>query len=124
MTALGVPVRRLSVVRGTLAAALFLCGCATPHVHPHADLFQRPEFAFLREGSTTRADACLQLGSPVRSYEGERILAWSLARQPDGSFRPALPQVTSGQEISWTASLVLVFGADGRLVRGSLVVVE
>lgn len=108
-----------------LASTLLCVGCATPAVHAHPEaLRERREFGFLREGSTTRAEACLRLGPPAGSYEGERVLAWPLVRGADGSFAPTHPHVSLGQRISWDASLVLVFGEDGVLARGSLVVAE
>jgi hypothetical protein len=116
---------RLAAARRTLASTLLCVGCATPVVHEHPEaLRERGELAFLREGSTTRAEACLRLGPPTGAYERERILAWALVRRADGTFAPTRAERSRQGRIAWQASLVLVFAEDGVLARGSLVVAE
>jgi len=116
---------RLRAILPALAAALLCAGCATPVVReqPQA-LRERGELGFLREGSTTRAEACLRLGPPAAAFESERILTWPLVRRADGSFAPTHSERSAQGRITWRASLVLVFAKDGVLERGSLVVSE
>ena len=115
----------LAAALRALALTLLSVGCATPVVRAHPEaLRERGELAFLREGATTRAEACLRLGPPTGAYERERILTWALVRRADGSFAPTRAERSGQGRIAWHASLVLVFAEDGVLARGSLVVAE
>lgn len=116
-------------LRGLLGLAL-LAGCAPPQLRQAAPAELRQEWlAFLCDGKTTREEVLLRLGTPSAHLEGERILTYAYSRNGEGAWAPAgriwgraqkLP-VYSDPRVS---SLVLVFAADGRLVRHGLVVPE
>lgn len=111
------------------AGLLALVGC-TPPLLRRADMgeIHTGKLAFLVEGTTTREDVLLHLGTPNAHFEGERVLTYAFWRAPSGEWiRDARSAGARGEAPEYhrlhggTHSLVLVFGADGRLLRHSLV---
>lgn len=119
-----------SLPLGPLLGLALLAGCAPPQLRPAAPAELQVEWlAFLGDGRTTREEVLLRLGTPTAHFEGERILTYAFSRNAAGAWGPAARTwdraqkrpVYSSQPIR---SLVLVFAADGRLARHSLVVSE
>jgi hypothetical protein len=79
-------------------------------------------------GKTTREEVLLQLGTPAAHFEGERILTYAYVKGSGdawvrvGRYWNREKQAFEYLGRSGNCNLVLVFGADGRLVRHSLVV--
>lgn len=76
---------------------------------------------FIVDGSTSKDDAYLHLGTPSASFEAGRILAYRLERNDSGYYVVA-PSPSS--LVVPRYSLILVFGEDGKLRRHSLVEVH
>ncbi len=98
--------------------------CVSPSVRQEkARAFETGLLGPIEDGRTTRQEVLLRLGSPSSAFEGGRILTYDFVVDLDGEWRRA----GSGRASDWayphprTASLVLVFGPDDRLVRHSLV---
>lgn len=113
---------------GPLLGLVLLAGC-TPPVLRQAEPaeIQVAWLAFLSDGKTTREEVLLRLGTPSAQLEGERILTYAFSRNAAGAWRPAARSWGRAQRApifsdGRISSLVLVFAADGRLVRHSLVV--
>ena len=111
-----------------LLGLVLLAGC-TPPVLRQAEPaeLQVAWFAFLDDGRTTREEVLLRLGTPSAQLEGERVLTYAFSRNAAGAWGPAARSWGRAQQAPIHAerhiqSLVLVFAADGRLVRHSLVV--
>jgi hypothetical protein len=116
-------------LRCLLGLAL-LAGCTPPQLRPAepAEL-QQEWLALLCDGKTTREEVLLRLGTPSAHIEGERILTYAFSRSTAGAWGPAGRRWGRAQKLPVysdprVSSLVLVFAADGRLVRHSLVVPE
>ena len=95
-------------------------------LHGH---IQTASVAFLSDGKTTREEVLLRLGTPSAHLEGERVLTYAFSRNAAGAWGPAGRRWGHAQKMPVfsdhpISSLVLVFAADGRLVRHSLVVSE
>ena len=92
-------------------ALLLVTGCATA-----PPLGQRDLLSFVTDGATTKSEIYLRLGPPGREFEGGRIAAWRVA---EGGY-----YVVASSTDNWRGSrheLVVVFGADSRVERHSLV---
>ena len=107
----------------SLALALGLA-CVDPSASlEKARTFEARLLEPVQDGRTTRQEVLLRLGTPSSTFEGGRILTYDFLADPDGEWR----RVGSSGANDWayphprTASLVLVFGPDDRLVRHSLV---
>jgi hypothetical protein len=102
-------------------------GCSKPHVMPSADMgmINKSELAFLRVGETKREEVVFRLGIPVARFEGDRILIYQVKFEENGTVRLYAPRLLGAvglQDWEWeTFSLVCVFGADGVLLKLSLV---
>lgn len=89
-----------------------LAGCASS---PPAG--QKDWLAFLDPGVTTRQVVTARLGAPDAAYEGGRIVAYWIAADEGGYYKPR-----QGSPPQY--SLVLVFRRDDALDRHSLVKVR
>jgi len=124
--------RRLAL---TLAAA-FALACTGPEVvvaDPEPML--RDRLQFLQDGRTTREEVLHALDRPYSQFDRGRILVYVFRFDSEGRWILAVPpqrEVSIGDSSSWwkvgrpeldpgVCSLVLVFQADGRLERHSLV---
>jgi hypothetical protein len=95
------------------AALLLVAGCATA-----PPVGQRDLLAFVTDGVTAKSEIYLRLGPPGREFEGGRIGTWRVAEDEGGYYL-----VASSTE-GWRGSrheFVVVFGANGRVERHSLV---
>ncbi len=111
-----------------LGLTLLLVACTPPLLRQAepAEL-QVAWLAFLSDGKTTREEVLFRLGTPSAHLEGERILTYAFSRNTGGAWRLAGRNWNRAQQAPVFTeypirSLVLVFAADGRLVRHSLVV--
>lgn len=95
------------------AALLLITGCATAPPVGQPDLL-----AFVTDGVTPKSEIFLRLGPPGREFEGGRIATWRVANDEGGYY-----VVASSTEASRGSrhELVVVFGANGRVERHSLV---
>lgn len=101
-----------------LLASVVLGGCVTPIPGARQDLLR-----FLETGRTSREEVLMQLGQPSGSFEQERILTYRIGQDDKQGFYLVTPKALQ----PWQAvrfSLVLVFDADGRLQKQSLVRVQ
>lgn len=103
----------------SLAAVAMISGCSYNTVLDMETVGR--EFPFLRQGQTKREEVRARLGSPVASYELDRILVYSMIESSS----------STGFEIGYARGyatplyhLVLVFGSDGALERHGLVRVQ
>jgi len=102
----------------------FEIGCVDPSVRQEkARAFEAKLLEPIQDGRTTRQEVLLQLGTPSSTFEGGRILTYDFAVNLDGEWHRVGNSLVSEWAIPHprTASLVLVFGPDGHLVRHSLV---
>lgn len=112
------------------AGLLALVACAPPLLRlADPGEIHTGRLAFLVEGTTTREDVLLHLGTPNAHFEGERILTYAFRQAPSGEWiRDARSAGGRGEPPEYHRlnggihSLVLVFGTDGRLLRHSLVI--
>lgn len=120
----------LSLPLGPCLGLALLVGCAPPQLRQAAPAEIQAEWlAFLSDGKTTREEVLLRLGTPSAQLEGERILTYAFARSAVGARNSVGRRWGQAQKMPvftdpHIGSLVLVFAADGRLVRHSLVVSE
>jgi outer membrane protein assembly factor BamE (lipoprotein component of BamABCDE complex) len=111
-----------------LAMAL-LQGCTPPLLRQAEPAeIHTGTLAFLA-GETNREEVLLRLGTPSAHFEGARILSYAYVRTSGGAWvRVDRYLDRDGQKFEYLGkhicNLVLVFAADGRLVRHSLVVSE
>lgn len=123
--------------RGLLLAIALLVGCTPPVLRQAAPAeIHQDRLAFLADGKTTREEVLLRLGTPGAHFEGERILTYAFRRSSTGGWLREGRSWTVEQTVARhenlvpvyrsyrVGNLVLVFGADGRLARHSLVVQE
>ncbi|MFN7958979.1 MAG: hypothetical protein U0P46_11755 [Holophagaceae bacterium] len=99
-------------------------GCIDPAlVQEKTRAFEAGLLEFIQEGRTTRQEILLRLGAPSAAFEGGRILTYDFVMEPSGEWRRVGATGVSGWSTAWprTASLVLVFGPEDRLVRQNLV---
>ena len=92
-------------------APLLLAGCEAPR--GRAGLID-----FLTDGQTRRDDVLLRLGAPAASYEGERVLIYSL--DEDGNWFIVPPGGAQRGLLVQIVDLTLIFDADGILRRHGL----
>lgn len=98
--------------------ALGLSGCSTPIPGATPELL-----SFLQTGQTTREQVLLKLGQPSAAFEQERILTYRIGEDPrQGRYVVSPKAALPWQQVRY--SLVLVFDAQGRLEKQSLVTVE
>lgn len=98
--------------------------CVSPAaMQEKARTFEAGLLGPLRDGQTTRQELLLRLGTPSSAFEGGRILTYDFVVDPAGEWHRAGADATSEWAFSHprTASLVLVFAPDDRLLRHSLV---
>ena len=116
--------------RGLLLSLVLLAGCTPPLLRQARPAELRAEWlAFLVDGKTTREEVLLRLGTPSAHFEGERVLTYAFSRRPAGARTREgrsldLEQRVPVFRVYRMENLVLVFAADGSLVRHSLVVSE
>ena len=80
-------------------------------------------FDFLQDGVTTRDAVMLRLGQPSATFQDERILTYRIGEIADKGYFVEVPSATQQwQHVRY--SLVLVFGADDKLQKHSLVSVQ
>ena len=98
--------------------------CVSPRpMQEKALAFEAGLLGSIQDGKTTRQEVLLRLGTPSSAFEGGRILTYYFVADPGGEWRRS----GSSRANDWihphprTASLVLVFGPDDRLVRHRLV---
>jgi outer membrane protein assembly factor BamE (lipoprotein component of BamABCDE complex) len=101
---------------GLVALAVTLTACASgPQSVGTRDLLD-----VVKPGAP-RAELVLTLGPPFATFEGERIMAWPIGQDTGGYFvgnRHDNPYAFTRHE------LVVVFDADGKVVKHSLVEVH
>ncbi|NWJ40932.1 MAG: hypothetical protein HXX12_08165 [Geothrix sp.] len=120
------PLRR----RGLLLSLVLLAGCTPPLLRQAQPAELRAEWlAFLVDGRTTREEVLLRLGTPSAHLEGERILTYAFSRRASGARTREGRSLDREQKVPvfrahGMENLVLVFAADGSLIRHSLVVSE
>lgn len=117
------------LIHGLVLGMAVLVGCAPPLLRQAAPAeIHTGRLTFLTDGQTTREEVLLALGTPNGHFEGDRILTYALIKTASGEWwtlggrnpdRVKNQFVYEGRSI---CSLVLIFGADGRLTRHSLVV--
>jgi hypothetical protein len=111
---------RLVSVPRTLGLLLLVSACATSRPEPQSE-----SLTFLVDGTTTREEVVLRPGIPAASFEGARILVYSLARNRKKGFAPTPGDGsgagTSGDSADEYYSLVLVFDAQQMLRRHNLI---
>src|SRR4051794_40217418 len=106
-----------------IAVCFATIGC-TPVVK-NQDLESGP-LKYVQDGQISREQLVLKLGVPANQIEGDRILTYRIAYNPDTrEIRPIAPSFLRADPTlaQWFAdfSLVLVFNASGMLERHSLV---
>ncbi len=109
----------LRAVAVALLVAVLVTSCATNRYPPgDATLL-----SFLTDGTTTRDDAMLRLGQPSATFQSEHILTYRLGYHEESGYFVETPSTIS----QWNYvrySLVLVFDANGTLLKHSLVTVQ
>jgi hypothetical protein len=111
-----------------VATGLSVC-CVKPEVQPAPlDTLTTGTLGFLKAGVTTREEILLKFGAPSAHFEGDRILTYQFQCNPEGQWVLRSPhQALASPFLSWargSCNLVLVFEADGRLLRHNLVVAD
>jgi hypothetical protein len=107
--------RRVKALAGLVTLiAVLLASCGTS-VEGRKDLLD-----FIVDGSTTKEDVYLRLGTPSRTLENERILAYRINHNDSGYYVVA----SSSRLVDTPYSLILAFGDGGILHRHSLVEVQ
>lgn len=100
-----------------IVAALTSCATGSPPVG-RRDLLES-----VKTGAP-RTEVMLKLGPPFVTFEGERIMTWSIGEDPGGYFVGA-SGYSPGTPHSFTRyELVVVFDAEGKVVKHSLVEVH
>jgi outer membrane protein assembly factor BamE (lipoprotein component of BamABCDE complex) len=116
---------RVRLAFGSLLGLALLLGCVPPVVPPEPQRLQQGLLAFLADGRTTREEVLLKLGTPLATFEGDRLWTYDFSWHPDGEWRRVGVTVQSPWHYGFrpgACSLVLVFNAQGVVVRHSLVV--
>ena len=102
---------------GVVVSALAACASDQPPVG-------RQDLLDVVKPGTARAEIVLRLGPPFATFEGDRIMAWSIGADAGGYL------VSGGRHGSGAPSpfarydLVIVFDGDGRVEKHSLVEVH
>ena len=103
----------------TLAGVALISGCS--YNAPLDREAVSRGFPFLRPSQTQRAEIKTRLGTPIASYESDRILIYSVIESSSpGPFELGYAR----GHMTPLYHLVLVFGSDGALERHSLVRVQ
>jgi hypothetical protein len=109
------------LVRGWTSAAILVALTACMSTPPPAG---RRDLLDVVKPGAPRAEIVLSLGPPFATFEGERIMAWSIGEDAGGYLvssttrSPGVPRAFARHE------LVVVFDGDGRVVKHSLVEVH
>jgi hypothetical protein len=107
---------------------LLLFGCANQTPPAKVTEIEQHHLAFVRDGSTTREQALLQLGIPSGQFEGERIMSWRL--RYDGKALHPVAAERAWEDPRYTVwngptyNLVLVFDLSTTLQRHSFIEVR
>lgn len=109
----GRPSMRRRVRRLAVATLLLFPGCAT--VTPSSS---RTWLTFLEDGRTTRETIVHQLGAPLGTYDGERILSYTLGGDKDEGYIVVNASIASPDT---KYNLVLVFDEHDVLARHALI---
>lgn len=111
-----------------LLAAILLVACVEPVAIPEAvQALQEGPLRSIESGRSTRQELLLKFGTPTSSFEEGRILTYDFYLD---RLKREWRAVGGAGNSDWmypgvrTASLVLVFGGEGILVRHNLVVHE
>ncbi len=108
-----------SHVWGSIAIVVALAGCASgPPPAGRRDLL-----AFVQPG-TPRTEVVLKLGPPFATFEGERIMAWSIGEDAGGYLVSGARHGAGAGRPFARYELVVVFDAEGRAVKHNLVEVH
>jgi hypothetical protein len=100
-----------------IVAALTACA-TTPPPAGRRDLLD------VVQAGAPRAEIVLRLGPPFATFEGERIMAWSIGEDAGGYLVSSTTRAPGGSRPFARHELVVVFDADGRVVKHSLVEVH
>ena len=71
----------------------------------------------------SRTEVALRLGAPFATFEGERIMAWSIGHDAGGYF-VGVGHAGPGRAPFLRYELVIVFDTDGKVAKHSLVEVH
>lgn len=99
-------------------------GCLDPAViQERQRAFEAGVLEGIQDGRTTRQEVLLRLGGPSAAFEEGRILTYDFVMEASGEWRRVGAIATNDWSFAWprTASLVLVFSPEDRLVRHNLV---
>ncbi|HJV22849.1 MAG TPA: hypothetical protein VJ570_09130 [Holophagaceae bacterium] len=116
--------RRTHAIASLLGFALLLACDDPAFTLQKFQAFEAGTLSFLQDGRTTRQEVLLRLGTPISTFEGERILTYDFVRMSDGGWHRVGVTATSDWRFGYVpgaCSLVLVFGPEGVLQRHSLV---
>ena len=110
----------MTPVRAWLAAAIVaaLTACASTPPAGRRDLLD-----VVKPGAP-RDELVLKLGAPFATFEGERIMAWSIGEDAGGYFVNSTTNAPGAPRSFARLELVVVFDADSRVVKHSLVEVH
>ena len=100
-----------------VAAALAACASGPPPAG------RRDLLEFVRQG-TPRAEIMLKLGPPFATFEGDRIMAWSIDEDAGGYLVGASAYGTGAPRRFARFELVVVFDAEGKAWKHNLVEVH
>ena len=103
---------RKALMLAAVALCLAIAGCATRG--PVDDRQVIDQLGFLRPGGPTRAGVEKRLGPPAQVYESGRVVTY-LVEERDGRLTALAYSGRGGY------TLVIEYGADGRLARRALV---
>lgn len=107
------------MIARALALAVLLAGtaagCSAAARFPHVDADTERLLPALHDGSTMHAEIETALGPPLRTFDGEHVFTYRLAREGDRLVPVPIAEVGRAP---W--ELVIVFDAQYRLVRHTL----
>jgi hypothetical protein len=111
-----------------LTTLLLVPGCASQTPPAKVTDIKQQYLSFVRDGSTTREHALLQLGLPSAQFEGERIMTWRLCYNGETLFPIAAERAPDDPRYTmWRVpayNLVLVFDARNLVQRHSFIEVR
>lgn len=84
----------------------------------------RPDLLDVVRPGVPRDELVLKLGAPFATFESERIMAWSIGEDAGGYLVNSTAQVPGVPRTFARLELVVVFDANGRVVKHSLVEVH
>lgn len=108
---------RRAWLRVAIVAALTSCATSSP------PLGQRDLLESVKPGAL-RTEVVLKLGPPFATFEGERIMTWSIGEDPGGYFVGASGYSPGTPHHFTRYELVVVFDSEGKVVKHSLVEVH